>query len=293
MESNIVKAIINIYNSNERPNLKKYATILAKEKDKNRAKAMGSELESYSKDIFANAYNIDDVGKKLEQYNKVLSYLGGSKNPPDFIIRNGAAVEVKKVESTGELQLNSSSPKKILKSTSDKITYECKNCEDCWTEKDMVYIIANQNKNNKIVESIWLIDAKCYIADESIYLKVFKLVKDTISNIDGLNSLDSKELGRIGQIDGLDITKLRVRPMWTLQHPNTVFNSFVINDDINKFRVYALISKKTFESYPESDIKILNQLISDGKITKSNKTVKDPDDKSKYLDVVLLKLLID
>lgn len=293
MESNIVRAVINIYDSNERPNLKKYANILSNEKNKNRVKAMGSELESYSKDIFANTYNIDDVEKKLEQYNKILSYLGGSKNPPDFIIKNGAAVEVKKVESNGELQLNSSSPKKTLKSTSDKITEECRNCETGWTEKDMVYIIANQNKNDKIVESIWLIDAKCYIADESIYLKAFKLVKDNISNINGLSSVESKELARIGEIDGLDITKLRVRAMWTIQHPNTVFNTFVSNDDTDKFRIYALILKETFESYPKDDIKILNQLISDGKITKLNTTVTDPDDKSKKLNVVLLKLLID
>ena len=81
--------------------------------------------------------------------------------------------------------------------------------------------------------------------------------------------------------------------MWTIQHPNTVFNTFVSNDDTDKFRIYALILKETFESYPKDDIKILNQLISDGKITKLNTTVTDPDDKSKKLNVVLLKLLID
>ena len=293
MESNIVRAIINIYNSNERPNLKKYAGILSNIQDKNKAKAMGAELESYSKDIFAGTYNVNDVTKKLEKYNKIFSYLGGSKNPPDFIIKNGAAVEVKKVESTGDLQLNSSSPKKVLKSTSDKLTEECRNCEDNWTEKDMIYIIANQNKDNKMVESIWLIDAKCYVADESIYLNAFKLVKDAISNIDGLNTVKSKEFARIGKIDELDITKLRVRAMWTLQHPSIVFNSFVSEDDSNKFRVYALILKETFESYPDNDIEELDKMIDNGKITKVDTTVSDPDDKSKNLNVVLLKLLID
>lgn len=293
MGSNIVKAIINVCKYNERPNLSKYAAIKKQETDSNRAKAMGSELESYSKDIFTDAYNIDVFEDKVNKYNDVLSYLGGSKNPPDFMIKDGAAVEVKKVESTGELQLNSSSPKKTLKVTSDKITEECRNCEPGWTEKDMVYIIANQKKDTKIVQSIWLIDARAYIADEEVYAQAFKKVKSAIEKIEGVSSVDSKELARIDSIDGLDITKLRVRAMWTLQHPTTLFNRFVDGDDINKFRVYGLILKETFESYPDEDLSELHELIESGKVIIKDEKVTDPDDKDKELEVVLLKLLID
>jgi len=293
MESNIVRAFINVCKYNERPNLTKYATIKAKEKGSNSAKAMGSELESYSKDIFTDAYYIDEPSKKVEQYNKILSYLGGSKNPPDFMIKQGAAIEVKKVESTGELQLNSSSPKKILKSTSDKITDACRNCEVEWKQKDMVYIIANQNKDSKLVESLWMIDAKCYIADEEIYSNAFKTVKDSIKGIKNFSEVESKELARIGGIDSLDITKLRVRAMWTLAHPNTVFDKFIEDDNTDKFRVYALILKSTFNSYPEDDLCELEELIKSEKIIKVNSKVKDPDDLEKELDVVLLKLIID
>lgn len=48
---------------------------------------MGSELESYTKDIFTGAYMDNDINKKVKKYNEKLSYLGGSKNPPDFIIK--------------------------------------------------------------------------------------------------------------------------------------------------------------------------------------------------------------
>lgn len=293
MESSIVRAFINICKYDERPNLKKYKEIRQKEKDSNSAKAMGSELESYTKDIFTDAYMDNDINKKLKKYNEKLSYLGGSKNPPDFIIKKGAAIEVKKVESYSELQLNSSYPKKVLKSTSDKITNECKKSEPEWNQKDMVYVIGNQEKNTKLVQSIWLIDAKCYIADEEKYSKLFDIVKDKIKGIEDFKETKTKELARIGGIDTLDITKLRVRPMWTLEHPNKVFKSHIENDDTEKFRSYALIYKNTFNSYPEADHEELKKLIADNKITCIDIKVKDPDNSKKELDAILLKLIID
>lgn len=293
MESSIVRALINICKYDERPNLDKYADIKKKETDKNRAKAMGSELEAYTKDIFADAYTNDDLSKKVKIYNKKLSYLGGKKNPPDFIIKKGAAVEVKKVEAYSELQLNSSYPKKVLKSTSDKITEECKKCESGWKQKDMVYVIGNQKKDTKFVKSIWIIDAKCYIADEERYSKLFDIVKDRIKGIEDFKETKTKELARIGGIDTLDITKLRVRPMWTLEHPSKVFKSHIENDDTEKFRAYALICKDTFNSYPETDREELKNLIEDKKIISEEIKVKDPDDLNKKLDTILLKLIID
>ncbi|NNU76555.1 NgoPII family restriction endonuclease [Clostridium estertheticum] len=292
MESNIVKALINISNYNERPNLSKYSAIKKAAQDSNSAKAMGSELESYSKDIFTDAYNIDDPEEKVNKYKQSLSYLGGSKNPPDFIIKEGAAVEVKKVESTNEIQLNSSSPTKTLKYDSDKITKSCKKCEK-WTEKDMIYIIANQKKNTKIVESIWIIDAKCYVASKDVYLNVFNYIKDAIIKLDKIETVQSKEFARVVNIDSLNSTKLRIRPMWTLAHPNTMFNHFIKKDDIKKFRVYSLILKSTFDLYPESDLNELETLIENKKVTRFDTHVKDPDDKTKELDVILLKLIID
>lgn len=293
MKSSIVRAFINICKYNERPNLKKYKEIKEKEKDSNSAKAMGSELESYTKDIFTDAYMDNDINKKVKKYNEKLSYLGGSKNPPDFIIKKGAAIEVKKVESYSELQLNSSYPKKVLKSTSDKITDACKKCEPGWKEKDMVYVIGNQKKNTKFVQSIWIIDAKCYVADEKKYSKLFDIVKDRIKGIEDFKETKTKELARIGGIDTLDITKLRVRPMWTLEHPSKVFNSHIENDDSEKFRSYALIYKETFNLYPEIDHKELEKLIKSNKITRVDIKVKDPDNSEKELDAILLKLIIN
>lgn len=78
-------------------------------KGKNRINSVGDALECFVKDILANAISENDESSKLEKYNEVFSYLGNQNNPPDFILRNGDAIEVKKIESLrASIALNSS-----------------------------------------------------------------------------------------------------------------------------------------------------------------------------------------
>jgi hypothetical protein len=75
---------------------------------RNRANSVGEALENYVKDIFANSFDLSEI-ERIEKLNKVFSYLGNQNNPPDIILRNGDAIETKKVQSpTSALALNSS-----------------------------------------------------------------------------------------------------------------------------------------------------------------------------------------
>ncbi|BDC03461.1 NgoPII family restriction endonuclease [Clostridium perfringens] len=294
MGTNIITAMLNIANLSERPNLAKYKDLIAKESDRNRAKALGAPVEALIKDIFAGTYGETNIENKLTKYNEVFSYLGGSKNPPDLIIDKGDAIEVKKVESYSEIQLNSSSPKQILKKSSDKITEECRNCESDWEEKDMIYIIVNKDSNSDNLKSIWFVDARCYVANEEDYSEVFRCIKKAITAKSKELNLDSKkstEFARIGGIDSLDNTILRIRAMWTIKHPEKLFDEFSEDDDREKLRVYAVISKEKFDTYSEE---LKEKLEKKENIIKDyDKTIKDPDDAENNLEIVLLKLEID
>lgn len=62
--------------------------------------------------------------------SEVFSYLGNNSNPPDAMLRNGDAIEVKKIESlSSALTLNSS-----------MISTACREAEQ-WSEKDMIYVV--------------------------------------------------------------------------------------------------------------------------------------------------------
>jgi hypothetical protein len=60
---------------------------------------------------------------RLDQFSRVFSYQGNPNNPPDLMIRQGDAIEIKKIESPhSSLALNSSYPKAKLFSHSTMLT---------------------------------------------------------------------------------------------------------------------------------------------------------------------------
>ena len=96
---------------------------------RNRANSVGEALENYVKDVFANSFNEQEAERNLK-FNEAFSYLGNQNNPPDIILRNGDAIETKKVQSlTSALALNSSYPKSKLYVESPMLTQACKKCE--------------------------------------------------------------------------------------------------------------------------------------------------------------------
>lgn len=138
--SNIINAILNLVN-NPVVELKEIYT------KNNRANNAGDALEEYIKDLFANTFEVTDPIERLEKISTTFSYLGNSNNPPDAMLFNNDALEVKKIENASAvLALNSSYPKHKLYSTSSMISKACKEAEK-WSEKDMLYIIGIVIKN--------------------------------------------------------------------------------------------------------------------------------------------------
>lgn len=112
----------------------------------NRANNMGEALEIYAKNLFADSFDCSE-SERLEKWAETFSYTGNNNNPPNFMLKFGDAVEVKKIESNdAALALNSSYPKHTLKSSSALISNACRDAED-WTEKDMLYIVGVVTRN--------------------------------------------------------------------------------------------------------------------------------------------------
>jgi len=133
----------------------------------NRANSVGEALEEYVKDIFSGTLFETDKNKRMEIISEVFSYLGNTNNPPDSILRDGDAIEVKKIENkSSSLALNSSYPKAKLYSNSSMITDACRNCEE-WKEKDIIYAIGTCEKNK--LTSLIFVYGEDYAAENKIY----------------------------------------------------------------------------------------------------------------------------
>ena len=100
---NVLNAILNAINDSEQK-------LRAATDGHNRLHALGESLEKYVRDIFAGTLGLSEEERMLKQA-ECFSYGGGKNNPPDAIIRNGDAIEIKKVETIGGVPLNSSYPK--------------------------------------------------------------------------------------------------------------------------------------------------------------------------------------
>lgn len=241
MSKNLLNAIINIKNRTS-------YDLIDESIPKNRMNGMGVALENFIKDAFCNSFE-DSFEIKNQKYAACFSYLGNQNNPPDAIIKMGDAIEIKKIENKNlsDLALNSSYPKSKLFSDSPMITSECKNCEE-WVSKDILYVVGNI-KENKIATLIFIY-GDCYAADKEIYERVKSIVVENIKS--KLEYSDTTELGRINRVDPLGITNLRIRGMWTIQHPLKVYNE-ILKITNAEFQLFILLKKEKYLLFPKED----------------------------------------
>lgn len=165
MCKNIIDAILNIVKNDNR-------VVGGSNNYHNRLHAMGEPLEDYIKDAFAGTIN-SDTQTKLNTYSTVFSYGGGKNNPPDAILKNGDAIEVKKVETIGGIPLNSSYPKSKLHNNDPRISKECRQIDGGnWKEKDIIYAIGCVNKGNTL-SSLAMVYGGIFIVPPETTMKEF------------------------------------------------------------------------------------------------------------------------
>ena len=285
MDNNLLKTISNIvaFGNND---LKSYASTYL-----NRINAVGEQLEFFIKDAIAISFELQHT-KKQDAYSKVFSYLGNQNNPPDMIIKNSDAFEIKKIESLfASLALNSSPPKDKLRAEDIRITDACRNCENlAWKEKDLFYVIGNAKGG--IVKSLFFIQGTCYAADHKIYDKVHEPIKEEVDRIlDSLNleKGETVELGKVRKVDPLGITELRIRGMWSIENPLSVFEKFCPIEKENKFNLFALMRKEKYLSFPKEDI---NEIESNKKILIKDVKIRDPNNPAKLVEAKLITFVI-
>lgn len=274
MATNLIKALVNLRK------LKDFS-LPAHYGGANRMNSMGIALEYFVKDAFCDSLKIKNFPDKEKEYSKHLSYIGNANNPPDFIIRSGDAVEVKKVQNANSgLALNSSYPKNKLYSNNPLIAKACRQCED-WDVKDIIYTIGVIK--GKSLDSLWFVYGDCYAADKEVYEKVRNKIISGVQTIDSIEFSGTRELGRVNRVDPLGITYLRVRGMWGIENPAKVFNYLNLKTQ-HKPSILALMREEKFNSFPDEDKKLLK-----GAIIKDVQ-IKNPDNPAEFIKAKIIEI---
>ncbi len=260
-------------------------------RSENRINSVGDALELFAKDIFADSVNIKEFHKKDEAHRQVFSWGGNVNNPPDFMIKGGDAVEVKKITSTkARIALNSSYPSAKLFSSNPLLLSECRNCED-WQEKDIIYFIGciNGKDTNQHLSSLWLVYGDCYAASKDCYERIKTTIVNGIRNIQGVELSPTNELARVNKVDPLGITNLRVRGMWDIAHPSTLYSHLNLTLNQKSFQMVVLMTASKYNSFPNADKEHIELLESQNEIKIRDIEIKSPNN---TMQSILAKLFI-
>lgn len=275
--TNILEAIVNIAN-NLNFNIKNQNL------GRNRTNNIGEALETFVKNALANVLHVTDEEKKLKEYNQIFSWLGNQNHPPDIMLRQGDAIEVKKTQSANsDLALNSSYPKANIQSDSLMITNECRSCES-WVEKDLIYCVGHTDDES--LKSLWMVYGNIYAAKHETYQVIKQKITDGINEIPNVELAETNELGRVNRVDPLGITNLRIRGMWQIQNPRRVFH-YLHTQTQNHFELVAIIPTLKYNSFPSISRERIEKF-NNARLSIKDKQVKNPNNPAELIDVKLI-----
>ncbi len=274
--SNIIRAFMTIVDHHA-------TSIVSVQTGNNRANNMGKGLEQYIQNVFAGTIDIEDKQEKMHRFEQIFSYQGNKNNPPDLILRDSDAIEIKKIESKNSaLALNSSYPKAKLYADSSMITKACKTCEN-WTQKDMLYTIGYLQENT--LHCLWMIYGDCFCADKETYERIKEKISEGVTSIPDVDFTQTKELGKVKRVDPLGITDLRIRGMWHIENPNKVFDYIYRYDETKDFQLICLMRSEKYNTFPQQDIE---QLESISEVNIEDVQIKNPNNPVQLINAKLL-----
>lgn len=259
----------------------------------NKINRVGDTLELLIKDMFANTLHEQNEQKKAKIYEQTFSYFGNANNPPDLMLIDGDAIEVKKLESeVAQIALNSSYPTYKLFKDNPMITQACRECET-WSERDLLYAIGcipkNKQAYKKQLTLLWLVYGDCYAASQEIYLNLKKKIIKGIAATTGVEFSPTKEIGRVNRVDPLGITHLRIRGMWQIEHPQKVYSYLDLESKYpnTTFRLFALMREDKYLSFSKESRNQLESIdLPNLKIDRVQ--IKSPDNPVKLINAKLI-----
>lgn len=274
--TNVIEAIYNLIDQT--------FSVMRDEVSLNRMNRQGESLESFIKGAFCPIPDGADPELKQRLQEEVFSYLGNQNNPPDFMLRGGDAVEVKKTEGrSGRISLNSSFPKRVLRSTSNMITQACRDAEK-WETKDNLYVIGEMLPDQSL-QHLWFVYGDCFAAEEATYESIRTVIRDGVSNLN-LELSESNELGRVNRVDPLGVTNLRIRGMWDIAGPRTVFHG--LYDEIDsRPSIFAVMSKQKYLSFSYESRERL-QGLADKNVKIEEVRLRNPDNPVELVEAVTI-----
>lgn len=264
--------------------------LLDRYQGRNRINARGIPLEELIKDIFADTLEEDNESNRVSKHSQVFSYLGNQNNPPDLIIKQGDAIEVKKIESfKAGIHLNSSYPKSKLLANDPMILESCRSVDGGnWQSKDLIYAIGVVKENK--LKRLWFIVGDCLAADYQIYNRIRDEIIAGIEEVRDVEFSENKELARFNNLHLLEIAYLRVSGIWGIANPGDIYDYLNINyNEKANLQLISIMTAEKYLSFPQSDIdEIARMAVENTNLEVRDVRINSPNDRTNLIDAKLI-----
>lgn len=282
VQTNTAKAIAHIIDNPT-------ATVNPAKISSNRINNVGDALEMFVKDAYCGLLgsNLDQV-EKDSHYAKAFAWLGNNNNPPDFLLRDGDGIEVKKIQSLGaDIALNSSFPKNKLYCDDSRVAKGAKTAEK-WEVRDIVYTIGTVEKED--LKRLWFIYGDCYAASKECYELLIRNITAGVALTPDIDFYETNELAKIKKVDPLGITDMRVRGMWHIQNPSKLYSHLISSNPKNQYQrqYYFLMREDKYLSFPKED-RISLEIIELEGYSNSIIEIRNPDNPADLLKARFIK----
>lgn len=119
----------------------------------------------------------------------------------------------------------------------------------------------------------------------------YKIGTSWVESITGVEFAETKELGRVNRVDPLGITYLRVRGMWGIENPFSVFDYVYKRDYNKKFNFMALINDDKYYSFDNySDLENLCESVEGLQI--ADVKIKNPNNPAQLKSAKLITYIV-
>lgn len=265
--TNLLKALMNAKSSATNNLSKSHTSPKSTPTTVNRVTTGGNVLEEYTRNIFCGRYPISDARNKQTAYSANFSYLGNQNNPPDIIIKNGDAFEIKDTKRRS-LALKGSLPNDKLRAEDGRISDACRNCEELpWKAKDLFYVFGNAKKG--VLKNLFFIHGTCCAADPAVYDNFVWETK--VKKNDVVFSVSSR--------------------IHKTKSPLKLVKNLVKLNNKTEFQVVAIMKKEKYLSYPLADRRRLES-ISNGNMSIGEVMLPDPNKSKEYIAAKLINYSI-
>jgi hypothetical protein len=283
MSSNVLTAIKSIsdFKINEiRKYFREYAT--------SQVNTDRERIAYYVKDAISGSFKSAKDKKPVERYDEAFSYLGSKNKLPDMILKDGDALVIKTIKTIkGSLTISNTPPKDRLNWNDPWIAKNCRMVDGGqWNSKDIFYVTGWIERGK--LKYLYFVQGRCFASEEKFYTKKIEGIKNNIYNYlasEGLKANNTVGLAKVGKMDPLGRTTLRIKNIWKIQNPIKAFSDVYTYDRKQDFTLIALMLKNKFDSFPNKDIDAIK---SNNQIMSKDVRIKDPNDPAKKLDAKLI-----